>query len=102
MMLWGLTNSPWPKPLRNLPDGSNLRMGSSGEPAQFVPCDPETPQRSIAQMLPSRPVTTPAVDPHFLPSGSWPQLTPARYGLGRSLRAPSGDTAGHDTEAGGD
>src|SRR5437667_5270191 len=45
-------------------------------------------------MLPSVPMAIPAVDPHFLPLGSWPQLRPRRYGLGRSLRAPSGDTGG--------
>src|SRR5438105_14106069 len=45
-------------------------------------------------MLPSVPMAIPAVDPHFLPLGSCPQLRPRRYGLGRSLRAPSGDTGG--------
>ena len=49
----------------------------------------------------------PAVDPHFLPPGSRPQLAPGWYGFGRSLRAPSGDTAGATgkrtgAEAGGD
>src|SRR5258708_22381887 len=73
-------------------------MGSSGESAQFVPCEPETPHRSIAQMLPSRPMAIPAVDPHFLASGSWPQLAPGRYGLGRSLRAPSGRSEEHTSE----
>jgi 2-haloacid dehalogenase len=35
-----------------------------------------------------------AVDPHLRPSGSRPQLTPARYGFGRSFRAPSSDADG--------
>src|SRR5262245_27513066 len=78
----------------SLPDGSNSRTGSRGEPAQLVPREPKAPQRSMAQIFPSGPTAMPAVEPHFLPPGNWPQLTPARYGLGRSLRAPSGDTAG--------
>src|SRR6266850_169427 len=39
----------------------------------------------------------PAVDPHFLVPGNCPQCTPARNGLGRSLWAPSSDTAGSFT-----
>jgi hypothetical protein len=42
-------------------------------------------------------VVTLAVDPHLRPSGSCPQLTPARYGLGRSFRAPSSDAGGSRT-----
>src|SRR5215469_6968586 len=94
VILWGLTKSPLPKLLRSLPEVSNSRTGSSGEPKQFVPREPKEPQRSMAQILPFGPTAIPAVDPHFLPPGNWPQLTPARYGLGRSLRAPSGETAG--------
>jgi hypothetical protein len=46
-------------------------------------------------MVPSGAVAMPAVEPHFLPFGNCPQLTPALNGLGRSLRAPSGDTSGN-------
>src|SRR5258706_13761797 len=38
-----------------------------------------------------------AVDPHLLPAGNCPQRAPARYGFGRSLRAPSIDTCGSFT-----
>src|SRR5215472_4181482 len=93
-ILCGLTKSPLPKLLRSLPEVSNSRTGSSGEPKQLVPREPKEPQRSMAQILPFGPTAIPAVDPHFLPAGNWPQLTPARYGLGRSLRAPRGETAG--------
>src|SRR5881394_813957 len=76
LILCGLTNTPAPKLFRYLPDGSNSRIGSSGEPRQFVACDPDTPHRSIAQMLPSRAIEMPAVEPHLRPFGNCPQLTP--------------------------
>src|SRR5215469_3061399 len=66
-------------------------------PAQVVPPAPEFPHRSATQIVPSGAVLTLAVDPHFLPSGNCPQLTPGRYGLGRSLCAPSIDTDGNLT-----
>src|SRR5689334_16666058 len=60
-----------------------------------APPAPDSPQRSIAQIVfPSGLAHTPAVDPHFLPSCNFPQCTPGRNGLGRSLRAPSSDIAG--------
>ena len=48
-------------------------------------------------MVPSGATVTPAVELHLRPSGSAPQWTPGRYGVGRSLRAPSSDTAGSET-----
>src|SRR6516164_5564607 len=48
-------------------------------------------------MVPSGAVVTLAVEPHFRPSGNRPQLTPRRYGLGRSLWAPRSDAAGSRT-----
>src|SRR6185503_667665 len=48
-------------------------------------------------MVPSGATVTPAVELHRRPSGSDPQCTPGRYGVGRSLRAPSSDTAGSET-----
>src|SRR5215218_9692216 len=66
-------------------------------PAHVVPPAPELPQRSTTQIVPSGAVVTLAVDPHLRPDGSCPQSSPAWYGFGRSLRAPSRDTAGSET-----
>src|SRR5205823_1363294 len=46
---------------------------------------PPPSHRLIAQTRPSGPISTPAVDPHFLPSGSCAQLRTVWYGLGTSL-----------------
>src|SRR6187200_3770908 len=94
VILCGLTKRPAPKLRRNLPEVSNCSTGSSGELAHVVPPAPEAPHRSSAQMVPSGAVAIPAVDPHFLPFGSCPQLVPALWAFGRSLRAPSGETSG--------
>jgi hypothetical protein len=85
--------------LSSLPDVSNWKIGFTFalSPAQVVPPAPEMPHRSVTQIVPSGAVVTLAVDPHLLPSGNCPQLTPARYGLGRSLRAPSSDADGSFT-----
>jgi len=53
-------------------------MGFALAPAQVAPPAPELPQRSTTQIVPSGAVVTLAVDPHLLPSGNCPQLTPAR------------------------
>ena len=78
---------------------SNWKIGLTPAlaPPQVVPPAPEAPHRSTTQSLPSGAVVMLAVDPHFLPSGNCPQLTPGRYGSGRSLRAPSNDTGGNLT-----
>ena len=76
-----------------LEDGVDLGAGSAAGRAPA----PELPHRSATQIVPSGAVVTLAVDPHFLPSGNCPQFTPARYGLGRSLRAPSIDAGGSFT-----
>src|SRR6516165_4369474 len=97
--LCGLINIPAPNVFSSLPDLSNWKIGLTFAlgPAQVVPPAPELPQRSVTQIVSSGAVVTLAVDPHFRPSGNRPQLTPGRYGLGRSLRAPRSDTAGSRT-----
>src|SRR5437763_7081563 len=87
---------PAPKFFSTRPDGSSWKIGFTVAlaPPHVVPPAPELPHRSTTQSVPSGAVVTLAVDPHFLPSGNCPQLTPGRYGLGRSLCAPSSETAG--------
>src|ERR1700737_148072 len=71
---------PAPQCFRSLPEVSNSRIGSRLESAQLF-----TPHRSYAQTFPSGPMSTPAVDPHFLPSGNCAQFVTVRYGLGKSF-----------------
>src|SRR5436309_5996835 len=87
---------PAPKVFRSLPDVSNWKMGLTFAlaPPQVVPPAPELPHRSTTHIEPSGAVVTLAVEPHFLPSGNCPQLTPGRYGSGRSLRVPRVDING--------
>src|ERR1700693_2548733 len=77
---WGNTNIPTPQCLNSFPEVSNSRMGSSFESAQLF-----APHRSYAHTFPSGPISTPAVDPHFLPSGNCAQLVTVRYGFGKSF-----------------
>src|SRR5262245_34757070 len=92
-------NWPAPNVFKSLPEGSNWKIGlmPALAPPHVVPPAPLLPQRSITQIVPSGAVVTLAVEPHFRPAGSSPQSTPARYGFGRSLRAPSSETAGSVT-----
>src|ERR1044072_8367249 len=84
---------PAPKLLSSLPDASNLRIGSSVDSAQAngapgLICDGglASPQRSPTHTLvPSGSIATALVDPHFRPSGSCPQFSIERYGLGAEL-----------------
>jgi len=71
---------PAPKAFINLPDVSKCRMGSTFESTQLL-----APHLSYAQIVPSGATSTPAVEPHFLPSGSWPKLTPGGNGFGSLL-----------------
>src|SRR5580704_8550396 len=77
---WGNTNIPAPQCLNSLPEVSNSRIGSSFESPQLF-----APHRSYAHMFPSGPMSTPAVDPHFRPSGNCAQFVTVWYGLGGSL-----------------
>src|SRR5215510_2711771 len=80
-MPWGKANSPLPKENSSLPFVSNFRIGSRSEPTQVF-----EPQRSIAQtVLPSGAMSTPAVEPHCRPLGSFAQLNTVLYGLGSLL-----------------
>src|SRR5262249_6602806 len=90
---------PAPKFFRSLPDVSNWKIGFTVAlaPPHVVPPAPELPQRSTTQMVPSGAMVTLAVEPHLRPEGSCPQSTPPSKGFGRSLRAPSRETAGRLT-----
>src|SRR6185295_6026599 len=93
-MRCGNTNSPAPKLFKMLPSGSSLWTGAQLEPAQLSYWNGEAPggtsglapQRSTTQSeRPSLSTATPFSAPHLCPSGSLPQGTTLRYGLGRSL-----------------
>src|SRR6185437_183641 len=94
-MRCGKTNSPAPKLFTMLPSESSLWTGAQLEPAQlsYVKGDAPggtsglAPQRSTTQSeRPSLSTATPFSAPHLsCPSGSLPQGTTLRYGLGRSL-----------------
>src|SRR5271166_421987 len=76
----GKTNIPAPKLLISLPLGSNSSTAGRSELRQLPP------HRSKAQMLrPSRSGVTAITPPHWRPSGNWPNLTPAAWGLGKSI-----------------
>src|SRR5262245_35465681 len=77
----GNANCPLPNENSRLPSGSNFRIGSRFEPTQVF-----EPHRSIAHtVFPSGAMSTPAVEPHCRPLGSFAQLNTDLYGLGRLL-----------------
>jgi hypothetical protein len=77
----GKANIPLPKENSRLPFVSNFRMGLRSEPTQVF-----EPQRSIAHtVFPSGAISTPAVEPHCRPLGSFAQLNTDLYGLGSLL-----------------
>src|SRR5262245_25926611 len=88
-------NIPAPKLFTNLPDASNLRMGSrpdpshaKGSPALNCVGGANAPQRSATHTLaPSESISTPEVEPQVRPSGSLAQPSTERYGLGAELVA---------------
>src|SRR5260370_11601270 len=91
----GKTNIPSPKAFTRLPDESNLRIGGRFEPSQlkgwpsFI-CEAGmktwAPHRSATHtFVPSRSISTAAVEPQIPPSGHFPKLKTARYGLGAEL-----------------
>src|SRR5262249_52756795 len=82
-----------PKLFTSLPDASNLRIGSSGEPSQANGCPgfmsdggANAPQRSATHTLvPSGSMPTPLVEPQLRPSGNFAQFSTDAYGLGAEL-----------------
>src|SRR3954453_21867228 len=90
---------PAPNVFSSRPEVSNWKTGLTVAlaPPHVVPPAPELPQRSSTQIVPSGARVMLADDPHLRPDGSWPQSTPSRYGVGRSLRAPRSDMGGSAT-----
>src|SRR5512138_2665369 len=86
-MPWANAIIPAPKLLMSLPVESNFSTGSSGDIAPVAGlAQLFAPQRSPTQIdLPSLSMSTALVDPQVRPSGSLKTLTPAWYGLGKSL-----------------